>query len=466
MLNWLKKSKQVLGINARNIKFIKPGNSKKSIRLVNDKLRTKRLLEKHGLPTSGLIGKIRNRKEFYSFDWAGLPSSFVLKPNRGLGGEGIMVTFGRKKNGKWVLPHTKEATLEDVMLRVHNILDGDYSMSGVPDTAFLEERLKIHPTFKLYSYKGIPDIRIIIFNKVPIMAMLRLPTKASHGKANLHKEGIGLGIDIASGVTTYAIQNDRMIETLPDMKLPLRGIKIPYWDEMLELSIQATSACGLNYSGVDIAVDREKGPVILELNARPGLSIQNANMAPLKERLLRVQGLKVRTAKRGIKLSKELFGGEIEEEVEEITGKKILGIINTVKIRDKENNWHSVDVKIDTGAGITAIDEQLARKLGFGDAVDFYNSFNFKNVMTKEEVEELSRNKVWKELKKHKDIVAVVKTFSSHGVSYRIEVPIRFELAGVLINSNASVIIRDHLIYDVIVGRRDLKKFLIDPNKK
>lgn len=453
-------------MNARNLKFIKPGNPKKAIRIVDNKLRTKTVLVKNGLPISDLIGKIRNRKEFYKFDWVNLPSSFVLKPNRGLGGEGIMVTFGRKKNGKWVLPNNREATLEDIMLRVHNILDGDYSMSGAPDTAFFEERLKIHPSFKLYSYKGIPDVRVVIYNKVPIMAMLRMPTKASNGKANLHKGGIGLGIDIASGLTTYAIQSDRMIDTLPDLKISLRGIKIPYWEEILQLSIQAAGACGLNYAGVDIAIDREKGPVILELNARPGLSIQNANAAPLKERLLRVQGLKVQTAKRGIKLAKELFGGEIEEEVEELTGKKILGIINEIKIKDKKSNWYDVEAKVDTGAGITAIDEELARKLGFGDAIDFYQSFNFKTVMTKEEVEEISKKKIWKELLKHKDIVNVVKIYSSHGVSYRIELPIKFELAGTIINSNASVITREHLQYDVIIGRRDLKKFLIDPNKQ
>jgi len=465
MLNWLKKSKLVLGMNARNLDFIKPNNPRSAIKIVDNKLMTKRVLAKYGIPVSGLIGKISNRKEFYKFDWANLPASFALKPNRGLGGEGIMVTFGRKKNGRWVLPNDKDAALPDIMMRALNILDGDYSMTSAPDSAFFEERLKIHPAFKLYSYKGIPDIRVIIYNKVPIMAMLRLPTRRSNGKANLHKGGIGVGIDIASGVTTYAIQDDSLIETLPDIKLSLHGIKIPFWDEILNLAIQSATACGLNYTGVDIAIDREKGPVILELNARPGLSIQNANMAALKERLLRVKGLQVRTAKRGIKLAKELFGGEIEDEVEELTGRKVLGVINHIQVKDKAGEWHEVAAKIDTGAGISSIDEDLARQLGFGEAVDFYQGFNFKNVMTKEEVDALSKQKVYRELKKHEDIVAVVKTYSSHGISYRIEVPLKVRLAGVEFSSNVSVITREHLIYPMIIGCRDLKKFLIDPNK-
>jgi alpha-L-glutamate ligase-like protein len=465
MWNWTKKSKQVLGMNARNLSFIRPGNNKRAIDLVNDKIRTKYLLKKHGLPVSESIAIIKDRKEFYNFKWDELPNSFVLKPNRGLGGEGILVTYGKKKNGKWVLPLNREASLKDIVMRVNNILDGDYSKTNAPDAAFFEERLKIHPAFKLYSYKGVPDIRVIIYNKVPIMAMLRLPTKASGGRANLHKGGLGVGIDITSGITTHAIMHDQVVEFLPDMKIPLRGIQIPFWDEILQLSIEATNASGLRFCGADIAIDKEKGPVVLELNAHPGLSIQNANLSPLKDRLVRVKGLKIKTVKKGIKVAKELFGGDFEQEIEKTTGKKILGIINNVKVKDKKGNWHDVQAKLDTGAGVTSIDEQFARDLGYHDAIDFYQTFNIKPVMTREEVEELSRTEVWKEMVKHKDIVEVVKVFSSHGVSYRIEIPLKLMLSGLELNSNASVTVREHLDYRIIIGKRDLKKFLIDPTK-
>lgn len=462
----MRKSKKVLGMNARNLSFIRPSNSKKAVRLVDDKLRSKEVLRKNGLPTVELLGVVRNRKEFYKFPWHKLENSFVLKPNRGLGGGGILVTYGRKKNGRWVLPNNKEAELKDVILRVSNILDGDFSKTNIPDSAFFEERLKIHPAFKLYCYKGVPDIRVIVYNKVPIMAMLRLPTKNSDGRANLHKGGIGVGIDIESGITTHAIQYDREIEYLPEMKLPLRGLQIPEWNNILELAVKSVDACGLNYAGVDLAVDKEKGPVIMELNAHPGLSIQIANMAPLKDRLKRVKGLKIRTAQKGISVAKELFGGDLAQEVKELTGKKIIGIIHQIGVKKKsEKKFTTVEAKVDTGAGITAIDEELARQLGFAEAIEYYHSFNIKRVLTKEEVDELSEKQVWKEIVKHKDIVEVVKIFSSHGISYRIEVPLVIKLAGHEIHCHASVIERENLKYPVILGRRDLNKFLIDPGK-
>jgi len=466
MLQPLQKSKGLLGMNARNLKFIRKYNTSTARKRADDKLRSKELLFEAGLPVADLIAVIRDRKEFYNFDWDVLPSSFVLKPNRGLGGEGIVVTFGRKRNGVWVMSKDREITLEEIKEHVLNILDGDYSKSHAPDVAFFEERLKIHPTFKLYAYKGVPDIRVLVFNGVPVMSMLRLTTKDSGGKANLHMGGIGVGIDIASGITTHAIQNDKLIDQLPDTKFPLSGIKIPFWNKILEIALESQKASKLNYIGVDIAIDREKGPVILELNARPGLSIQVANLAFLKERLLRVQGLKIKTVQKGIKVAKELFGGEVEQEIEEISGKQMIGIVEPIKIYGKnKDKTIEVEAKIDTGAGITSIDDNLAIELGFQSAIDYYNTFNINEDMTREEVEELSRKKVFKELMKHPDIVKVAKVFSSHGASYRIELPVRINLSGLNINTRATVISRTDMEYPVIIGRRDLKKFLVDPTK-
>lgn len=453
-------------MNARNLVYIRQSNKRSAVKIADNKLKTKRKLRKAGLPVTKLYATIKDREQLYNFDWESLPNSFVLKPNRGLGGEGILITFGKKKNGAWVLPLNQEVTADTLFQHASNILDGNFSLTNSPDIAFFEERLKIHPAFKLYTYKGIPDIRVIVYNRVTVMAMLRLPTKESRGKANIHQGGIGIGIDVATGMTTFAFLKNRSITKLPKTNLSITGIEIPYWDKILETSIEASIALKLGYCGVDIAIDKEKGPVILELNARPGLAIQIANVSGLKERLERVKGLKITTVKKGMKVAKELFGGEIESEVEEISGKQVLGSVEKVTLFDKQGKTISIDAKVDTGAGVSAIDENLAAKLGFKDAIDHFKQFNVKEFLSDDETVQMEKRKVWGKVKKHPDITGIYKIKSSHGSSFRIEVPIKYKIADQEIKSNITIIKRKSLKYDMIIGRKDLRDFLVDPNKE
>jgi hypothetical protein len=48
---------------------------------------------------------------------------------------------------------------------------------------------------------------------------------------------------------------------------------------------------GLGYMGTDMVLDKEEGPMVLELNARPGLAIQIANGAGLLPRLQHIENL-------------------------------------------------------------------------------------------------------------------------------------------------------------------------------
>jgi len=63
------------------------------------------------------------------------------------------------------------------------------------------------------------------------------------------------------------------------------GIQIPFWDEILSVAARAYEMTRVGYIGVYIVIDRGKGPMVLEFNARPGLSIQIANQAGLILRL-------------------------------------------------------------------------------------------------------------------------------------------------------------------------------------
>lgn len=464
MFDFFKKSGLLLGMNARNLEYIRPNNRKRSMEIADSKLLCKRLLKKNNLGVSALIAKIKTHEELEQFDWNTLPDSFALKPNRGFGGEGILVVYAHKKNraDAWVKADGSVITVEDLKSHIRNILDGSFSLANTPDTAFFEERLKLLKLFKPYSYKGIPDIRVIVFNHVPVMAMLRLPTRASDGKANLQQGAIGVGIDLATGTTTTAIiGKGHLIEYVPGTRLVLSGIKIPYWKEILRMSVEAQTLSGLGFLGADIAIDRDRGPVILELNARPGLSIQLANLAGLKSRLKRVSGLKIKTTERGIRVGRNLFGGEIEEEIEELSGKRVIGSVEKVKLIGKDGKEVEVEAKIDTGADSTSIDIELAKELGFGPALEAFET----KVAGRDVLKELSEEERVVLFSNIPDLAGTIPVKSSHGASYRPMIHLELILDTIIIQTKASIIDRSDLKYSAIIGRKNLSKFLIDVNK-
>lgn len=463
MFDFFKKSQGLLGMNARNLDYIRPYNRKRGMEIADSKLLCKRILKKNNLGVPGLLAKIKSYDELEKFDFAALPNSFALKPNRGFGGEGILVVYGRKKNGiDWVKADGSTLTVDDLKNHISNILEGSFSLSNIPDIAFFEERLKLLKLFKPYSYRGIPDIRVIVYNRIPVMAMLRLPTSASSGKANLQQGAIGVGIDLATGTTTTAILGKgHIIEYVPGTRLVLSGIKIPYWKDILRMAIDAQTVSHLGFLGADIAIDRERGPVILELNARPGLSIQLANFSGLKGRLNRVKGLNIKTTDRGIRVGMNLFGGEIEEEIEELSGKHVIGGIEKIKFIGKEGKEVEVEAKIDTGADSTSIDTKLAEELGFGATIAaFEEMVAGRDVFTEFSKEE--RERLFSSIPGLAD-TAVVK--SSHGTSYRPMIRIELIIDTLMIPAKVSVIDRAHLEYPIIIGRKSLRKFLIDVNK-
>ena len=469
MFEYWKNSRKLLGMNARNLDFVRPFNRRRGMKIADQKLLCKRILTRSKLPVSALIGKIRSREELENFDWTTLPASFALKPNRGFGGEGILVVYARKKNrpDAWIKANGGIVTIEDLKTHIQNILDGSFSLSNTPDIAFFEERLKLLKLFKPYSYKGIPDIRVIVFNRIPVMAMLRLPTRASDGKANLQQGAIGVGIDLATGTTTSAIMGKgQIIESVPGTRLPLSGIKIPYWKQILTMAVEAQSISSLGFLGADIAIDRDQGPVILELNARPGLSIQLANFAGLKERLDRVRGINIKTVERGVRLGRNLFGGEIEEEIEEISGRRVIGCIEKVRLVGKNGKEITVEAKIDTGADSTSIDTELAKQLGFEDVINFFSSIPKPTSSERADLKKVSEEYDTAYLSAHPDLKGIAFTYSSNGFTMRPKVDLSFVLDTLEVPTRASIIDRSHLEYPVIIGRRNLSKFLVDVNKK
>lgn len=418
-------SKSVLGMNARNYLYIRTSNSRKYKLIADDKLATKERLVNHGVPTTSLIAQFKNLDDARTFDWTTLPSDFVLKPSRGFGGKGIVVVS--KFNGQSGVTNSGHAiTSLDLEAEIFGIIDGAYSLQNLPDSAFIEDRVHIHPFFKKITEKGVPDVRVIVYNNIPVMAMLRLPTKASDGKANLHLGALGVGIDMRTGITTHGVVGGQLVRTIPGKKGKVAGIKIPRWDDVLIAAVKAQMSSKLGFVGIDIVLDHTRGPLVLEVNARPGLSIQIANQDSLRTRLERVSNVSVSTPERAVELAKQLFADASLEAVE--ISDRMLGVIEKITIYG-ESKRKTVRAKIDTGAYRTSIDVDLVHELG----LDLHDK--------------------------------TIQVRSGSGKQKRKTAKFTFKMKGKDINTIASYTERSHLRFPIIIGRRDLKGFYVDPGK-
>jgi alpha-L-glutamate ligase-like protein len=280
----------ILGINNRNANYTLKYNDRSRYPIVDDKWQTKQLALQAGLPVPELYAVLEIERQIKDVHHLlDNYSEFVIKPACGSGGNGIMVISGRfrdlyKKVGGSLMQKN------EFDFHASNILSGLYSLGGQTDKAIIEYRVNPDSVFESISYLGVPDIRIIVFFGVPVMSMVRLPTRISDGKANLHQGAIGAGINVAKGVTLEAVWKNLIVTEHPDTGNSVTGIEIPSWDRLLSIASQCYGLTGLVYQGVDLVLDREKGPMILEINARPGLNIQIANQRGLLPHLKAVEG--------------------------------------------------------------------------------------------------------------------------------------------------------------------------------
>jgi alpha-L-glutamate ligase-like protein len=283
------KSVGVLGMNHRNAACILDLNPRRGYPAVDSKSRTYALCAAIGVPYPYLYGQIAAHSAMRH-----LPrllqgrDDFVIKPDRGAGGRGILVIKGR--DGEGFLRHNGERLdVNDLRQHVSGVVSGLYSLGGNADVALLQQRVQLHPAMAAISYQGIGDVRVILYKRQPAMAMLRLPTRESGGRANLHQGGIGAGIDMITGLTCRAVCRNRVAYRHPDTGTSLVDFQVPYWPDILNMAVKVAGAVELGYLGVDIVIDRDRGPLLLEANARPGLAIQIANGRGLMPRLQEIE---------------------------------------------------------------------------------------------------------------------------------------------------------------------------------
>jgi len=274
----------VLGNNQRLRKYILPNNNRSDYPIVDDKIKTSELLGAHKIPSPKTMGVFHSISDTKFLHRTLKPlKEFVVKPAKGAAGNGIVIV----EEVKWsenrkdtFLSTTRRENMryDEFVYYLSMIMSGVFSLGGQVDKVIMQEKLRIHPFFKDISYKGIPDTRVILFRGFPIMAMVRLPTKSSGGRGNLHQGAVGCGVDLKTGVVTSAVHENRIVNRHPDNEEQiLKGRTLPHWEQVLDVASRCCDLSRIEYLGVDIVIDPVSGPLVLEMNARPGLSIQIAN---------------------------------------------------------------------------------------------------------------------------------------------------------------------------------------------
>lgn len=422
----------VLGMNARNQIYVAM-NSSKARSIAASKYATKILLLNQGIPTANLFGVLTSPEDVNDFDWKSLEKNFVIKPTNGHAGKGVVAFRTQHKDQEhWSDTLGKVWSLDDLKLHCYDILSGQYSTHGSQHYIIVEERITIHPTLLKYSVGGTPDVRVIVFNQVPVMAMLRLATEESGGRANVTQGAIAVGIDMATGITTHAVQHkSEFIQYLPGTKRKLNGIKIPFWKKLLKTAAEAHAASGLMFSGIDVFLHKELGPMIVEINASPGLTIQVANRAGLRRRLQRVEELNVLNPDHGVRIGQALFAEYFVDPIQTDENLTIISAREPITVYSDTDDNVKTEALISTGQFRSAIAADLAGKLGLIDFDDL----------------------LWYQKEYEEGKVPVVE--------------VKIRLHGKLIRTAMTVSKRlNKKKYQLKIGRKDLVGFMIRPEEE
>ena len=281
-MNILNKANEVLGINRRNRDYVENSGGVRR-QQVDDKQLCKTILAKNNLPHVPSLFVVETRRDINTFwDILYQHKAVAIKPAQGSGGSGLMLLLVDDQNNIKSKGGNK-VPRDEIIFHLMGILNGDFSNGNMADKALVEPIIKDDESIcRIHEDSGLSDIRIVVYKGIMQMAMLRLPCVESGGAANLHAGGIGCGIDLESGHCSYAVRYDKPIGFHPDTGYRLANIKTPYWGQISTMMGSLNDMFQMNYLGIDLVIDERRGPLLLEVNARPGLAVQIANKSGLR----------------------------------------------------------------------------------------------------------------------------------------------------------------------------------------
>lgn len=352
-------SRWILGQNARNLSYIKGDNFSLAKKLADSKLGTKKFLAEHKVAVPETLWIIKKHSENTSEKIESLVPPFVIKPNNGYGWKWILVIDSRDTIWSFITNSGDVYTPAQIKEHFSYILDGFFSLSWWRDRVIIEKKIILTKEIDLLGTFWLPDLRIIAYNMVPVMAMMRIPTAESDGKANIHGGACAAWIDIGTGKLTYISHKWKIVKSIPGIG-DVRGIVIPEWDNILSLAVQVQKATGIKFLGCDVVLDETAWPLLLEINIRPWLEIQNVNLAPLKTRLDKLEWVDVGSVEKWVRLWRDLFSGDVEERIKKLSWKEIVGSREYLQL-DYEDKIHKYLAQIRISKNESVLSESFAR---------------------------------------------------------------------------------------------------------
>jgi len=340
------------------------------ILLANDKYKSKKFLNERWIPVPKTFDLITNRTDLYNYDFSRFADEEVIaKPCNGSRGRWIyrikpIVTpedahliwtnsmFDRFFTQQSPYPNqwykVGSEVLPDQALRRYlvDVLDGKNSMGRWGDNLLLEELIIPGSGFEKFCEQWLADIRVIVFNLIPVAAMLRVPTEESDGKANLDRGGIGLGINVSTGKIQSMFQNGVIHkQNFPEPYASFENKKLSYRNDILSYSSKVQYFANLWYLALDRVITQE-WPKLLEINARAGLKFQLAAILPLRNRLDKIKDMKVSDPEKGVEIAKTLF---TEDKGQLISASKVIYLSQHAKLKKKslEDRITTMDVVVD-----------------------------------------------------------------------------------------------------------------------